>query len=35
VAHWDVLEKSDLLGQLRIDRGAGRPTVDTQLAEQV
>jgi RND family efflux transporter MFP subunit len=25
VAHWDVLEKSDLLSQLRIDRGADRP----------
>jgi len=25
VAHWGVLEKSDLLSQLRIDRGADRP----------
>src|SRR6185295_320958 len=25
VAHWDVLEKSDLLSQLRIDRGVDRP----------
>jgi len=25
VAHWDVLDKSDLLSQLRIDRGADRP----------
>ncbi len=25
MAHWDVLDKSDLLSQLRIDRGADRP----------
>ena len=32
MAHWDVLEKSDLLSQLRIDRGAdARPRRRTRL----